>query len=195
MYLKNVDPLIKGMIRRLGIKNGPVFFQGFQDGDTVRLYDPGMRFPGNEYEQILNHATGINLMKSLIGYCVGGEIDDFGGRIEGCYDLSGKVCLQYMVNVRKGVIGSVLGLDEIAQHPNVVDVTQKHFAGDVIEATGDVRHRAGEISVLCDRSVSNMTSMIDFIHSKLRILDEEGENQLISEFQSEFVKKTYKGVW
>ena len=66
MYLKNVDDKIKRMIKILGIKNGPVFFQGFVDGNTVRLYDPGIRFPGNEYERIYKEATGIDPMKSII---------------------------------------------------------------------------------------------------------------------------------
>lgn len=54
------------IVNVLGIKNGPVFCQGFVDGDTVRLYDPGIRFTGNEYERILNKITGYDLMKSAI---------------------------------------------------------------------------------------------------------------------------------
>jgi hypothetical protein len=80
LYVKNVDKRVKHMIVDvLGIKNGPVFFQGFWDNDTVRLYDPGMRFPGNEYERIYKRATGMDLMKSIISYCVGGRILDYGG--------------------------------------------------------------------------------------------------------------------
>lgn len=75
MYMKNVDQRIRHMICDvLSIQNGPVFFQGFVDGDMVRLYDPGIRFPGNEYERIYKIATGLDPMKSIISYCVGGEI-------------------------------------------------------------------------------------------------------------------------
>ena len=190
-YLATSDERIKNMIRRLGIKNAPVFFQGYWDGETVRLYDPGLRYPGNEYEQILAKATGVNLMKDIIPYCVGGEIEGF-EEARGCYDLNGKVCLQYMVNVGPGTIGTFDGLDVIAKHPNVVDVTQKHFVGDVIRSTGDIHHRSAEISVLCERTHKAMKEMVEFIQSNLVVRDTEGRNQLISPFSTEILDKWYR---
>ena len=82
LYLKNVHPNVIRMIKDLGIKNGPVFMQGFVDGETVRMFDPGIRFPGNEYERIFTKATGMNPMKSIIKYAVGGEIDDYKGHLK-----------------------------------------------------------------------------------------------------------------
>ena len=190
-YLTTSDERIKNMIRRLGIKNAPVFFQGYWDGETVRLYDPGLRYPGNEYEQILAKATGVNLMKDIIPYCVGGEIEGF-EEARGCYDLNGKVCLQYMVNVGPGTIGTFDGLDVIVKHPNVVDVTQKHFVGDVIRSTGDIHHRSAEISVLCERTHKAMKEMVEFIQSNLVVRDTEGRNQLISPFSTEILDKWYR---
>ena len=190
-YLATSDERIKNMIRRLGIKNAPVFFQGYWDGETVRLYDPGLRYPGNEYEQILAKATGVNLMKDIIPYCVGGEIEGF-EEARGCYDLNGKVCLQYMVNVGPGTIGTFDGLDVIAKHPNVVDVTQKHFVGDVIRSTGDIHHRSAEISVLCERTHKAMKEIVEFIQSNLVVRDTEGRNQLISPFSTEILDKWYR---
>lgn len=193
-YLSNCDERIKNMIKALGIKNGPVFFQGFWDGNTVRLYDPGLRYPGNEYERILDKATGVNLMECIIPYCVGDEIDDCNGKVKGCYNLAGKVCLQYMVNVGPGKISKYEGLDVIAKHPNIVDVTQKHFVGETIEQTGDIRHRAAEISVLCERNYESMKEMIEFIQSNLVILNEKGESQLISPFDKTILDRWYKNV-
>ena len=116
-YMETTDEKIKNMIKILGLQNGPVFFQGYWDGETVRLYDPGLRYPGNEYEQLLEAATGVNLMKDIIPYCVGGEIEGYDDAV-GCYDLNGKVCMQYMINVGPGVITTYEGLDVIAKHPN-----------------------------------------------------------------------------
>lgn len=194
LYLKHADGKIKNFIRKLGIQNGPVFFQGFQDGETVRLYDPGLRFPGNEYEQILAASTGVDLMKMLTGYCVTGKITDFSPAIEGCYDLNGKICLQYMINVGPGKIAAFEGLEEIRRHPMVLDVTQKHFVGDVIEDTGDVRHRAGEISILCSRSLSEMCSVLQFIQQTLRIRDDDGKSLIISPFGPQACEQIYGGL-
>lgn len=191
MYLKNVNDRVINMIKNAGIKNGPVFMQGFEDGNTVRMYDPGLRFPGNEYERIFAAATGMNLMKSIINYCVGGEILNYDGKLEGSYDLNGKICMQYIINIGAGKVASYTGLDEIAKHPAVVDVQQKIFVGDTVEMTGDVRHRAGEISILVERNANAMCAMIDFVEKHLKIVSDRGENMLISQIQKSFVRERY----
>lgn len=194
MYMKNVDQRIRHMICDvLGIQNGPVFFQGFVDGDTVRLYDPGIRFPGNEYERIYKIATGLDPMKSIISYCVGGEILDYDGKLEDSYDLNGMLCIQYMINLGPGVIGKFEGLDEISKAPFVVDVQQRHFVGETIENTGDIKHRAGEISVLVERDAEKLAEAVEFIQSKLVIEDVDGNNQIISPFDVDIIRRNYGG--
>lgn len=195
MYLKNVNDRVINMIKHLGIKNGPVFMQGFVDGDTVRMYDPGIRFPGNEYERIYKQATGIDPMKSVISYIVGGEILDYGGKIKESYNLNGMTAIQYMINVGPGKIHSFDGLDKISEHPNVINIQQRHFVGDIIENTGDIKHRAGEISVLVDRDVDEMVEIIEYIQTCLKITDKTGNSMIISPVSSDFIKQVYLPVY
>ena len=191
-YLADGDIKIKRLIKLIGIKNGPVFFQGFYDHGKVRLYDPGLRFPGNEYERILAAATGVDLMSILVRCALGGKIDLDGFRVESCYDLGGKVCMQYMVNARAGVIAVYDGLDEIARHFAVVDVKQKHFVGDVIADSGDIGQRIGEISVLCERKSSVMKEILAFLREKLVVEDKDGNSMLISQFDEQAIDRWYK---
>ncbi len=191
MFVKKVDSKIKNMIRKLGIKNGPVFFQGFVDGDTVRLYDPGIRFPGNEFERIHCEATGKNLVKSIISYCIGEEIDDYDGGLEGSYDLNGMVAMQYMINARVGTIKHYDGLNEIRKLPYVIDVQQKKYINNTIKNTGDIGHRIGEISVLVHRDCNEMMEAIAEIQSLLRIIDVEGDDQINSPFDKNIIKENY----
>ncbi len=192
MYMKYVNDRVIRMIQNLGIQNGPVFMQGFVDGNTVRMYDPGIRFPGNEYEVIYEKATGLSPMKSIIPYILGGEIDDFGGKLNGSYDLNGKCAIQYMVNAGSGTITEFSGLDEITKLPNIVEVQQKRFVGEVIEQTGDVRHRIAEISILVKRDIEEMKAVIRNIQSKLKVFDENGKNMLISPFDISLIDSLYK---
>ena len=182
MYIKNVHQKVIRMIKALGIKNGPVFMQGFADDDTVRMFDPGIRFPGNEYERIYTKATGINPMKSILQYAIGGEIDDYNGSLKDSYLLNGKVAIQYMINVGPGTIGKFDGLEEIAQLPQIVDIQQRHFVGDVIENTGDIKHRAGEICLLCENNIEEIKKCILVIQKKLSVQSTDGKNMLISPF-------------
>ncbi len=194
MYIKNVNDRVIAMIKKLGIQNAPVFMQGFVDGDTVRMYDPGIRFPGNEYERIFTRATGLNPMKSMVKYFVDGVLDDYDGKYEGSYDLNGLCAIQYMINIGAGTVDVFEGLDEISKHPNVVDVQQKIFVGDTVKFTGNINHRAGEISVLCERTPEKIREMIQFIQSKLVICDKEGKDMIISPFDTPTIYKNYGGA-
>lgn len=191
MYLEHVNDRVIHMIKQLGIKNGPVFMQGFVDGNTVRMYDPGIRFPGNEYERIYKKATGLDPMKSIISYVVGGEINDYDGKLSGSYDLNGMVAIQYMINVGVGEIAKFEGLEEIAKIPEVIDIQQRHFVGEIIENTGDIKHRAGEISILVEREPKKMKEVLLFIQRILRIEDCEGNNMIISPINAEMVYDIY----
>lgn len=182
LYIKKVHPNVITMIKDLGIKNGPVFMQGFVDGETVRMFDPGIRFPGNEYERIFTKATGMNPMKSIIKYAVGGEIDDYQGQLKNSFRLNNKMAIQYMINVGPGKIRKFSGFDEIAKLPQIVDIQQRHFVGDVIENTGDIKHRAGEICLLCERSFIEIKTCIEKIQRELVVEDEDGKNMIISPF-------------
>ena len=190
MYLKHVNARVIKMIKNLGIKNGPVFMQGFVDGNTVRMYDPGIRLPGNEYERIYTKATGINPMKSVISYIIGDEILDH-KRMSGSYDLNGKCAIQYMINVGPGKVAEIIGLDEISKHPNVIDVGLNFEIGHQVEQTGDIRHRIGEISVLVNRNADDMLDIIEFIQSKLKIISDKGENMIISPFDAKIISEDY----
>lgn len=190
-FLKKPDKKIRAMLESLGMQNALCFFQGFLDGDTVRLYDPAIRFPGNEYERIVRAATGIDFMEGLVKYALGDGMPDYEGRLNGSWNLDGKCAIQYMVNVRPGSITTIKGLDEIAALPFTVDVAQKHFLGDVIRQTGDINHRFAELSLMTGRDPEEAAAAIRKVQSLLEVLDENGESMLISAFPPERMLKNY----
>jgi biotin carboxylase len=181
-YIDNVHDRVVNALVSIGIKNGPVFMQGFIDGDTVRFYDPGLRFGGTEYESLLYEATGINLMKELIKLSLGGEISTYDGKLAEAYKLDGKKAIQLLISVRGGKIAQIDGLDEISKHPNVVTVAQRYFVGEEVPQTGDVKQRICEIALLADKD--NEKRVVKEIQSKLIVKDEYGENMLVSQFDA-----------
>ena len=181
-YINNVHLKVVKALKDIGIKNGTVFMQGFFDGDTVRFYDPGLRLPGTEYEKLLLQATGINLMKEMIKLALGGEIDDYGGELANAYQLNGKVSIQLLISARGGKISQFKGLKEISENENVVAVAQRYFVGDTVPQTGDVKQRVCEVVVLADKDKAK--TIIGWIQNQLVVLDENGENMLVSLFDS-----------
>lgn len=178
MYMRNVHDRVVRFIKGVGIKNGPVLMQGFVDGDTIRFYDPGLRFPGNEYAGLFTEATGMNVMKSLIKFALGEGIDDYNGALADSCRLNGHRIFQLMYNIAPGQVAEVHGIDEVSQHPCVLNLQQRHFAGDIIEPTGDIRQRACEIDMLIDDW--QMAEIIQYVQDTIKFIDVSGKDMYIT---------------
>lgn len=181
LYLEKTHDKVIRMLKALGIVNGPVFFQGFVDGETIRFYDPGIRFPGGEYDRLFQKATGINLVDAMIRFSMTGKIE-IPGLTDQSFRLNGNVAVQLTVTARPGTISEYSGFEDIEKLPGVVYAAQKSKAGAVIPASGDVKQRVVEIDFLAEDEAS-VNEMAEQIYSKLRIRDENGENMVVSRFE------------
>lgn len=178
MYVKKVNDRVSSMIRRLGLKNTPLMLQGFVDGDTVRFYDQGIRFSGSEYERISKRCTGVDVVKAFVGYALGEPLSALAPQLKDIFLLNDLCAMQILLDVYPGKISSIDGIEAIAELPFVESVQQKHFAGDVIPASGDVSQRAFELVVIVDKDPKAMEEAIETIRKLVSIRDERGENML-----------------
>ncbi len=192
MCLEHVDSKARAFIKRLGIKNGPVLMQGFVVGNTIKFYDPGLRFPGNEYERLFASATGVNLMEILIEFALGKDISVHAPRLDKVYDLCDKRILQIMYNIGPGKIKSIKGLEILRECDKVLDIQQRHFVGDTITSTGDIKQRACEIDILIDDTPEEIKRIIEYVESTVEYLDENGNDMHISALNAEKIADIYR---
>lgn len=185
LYMNRVHDRISNMFRGMGLCNAPVFLQGFVDGETVRFYDPGLRFPGGEYDQLLLRATGLNMMQSMIALALGEKCHYTREELEKAYLLQNHVALQMCITAGAGTVGRIRGLDQIRELPEVVAVTQRIFEGDRVENTGDVKQRFCEIALVAKKE--DAKSVVTRIQSLLEVVDTAGNNMLVSAFDPELI--------
>lgn len=184
LYMKNVHNKVEHLIEDIGLVNAPVFMQGFIDGDTVRFYDPGLRFPGGEYERMFKAALNKNLFYPLIEYALTGKVsEDAISLTNEDIWLGGKVAAQVLPTLKAGKISSIKGMEEITKHPKVVSAFERFIVGDEIIETHNVNQRFCEIDVVCD-SNEEMKNTVDWIYEKLEILDENGEDMIVSRYDT-----------
>lgn len=179
MYLTKVEPRVKRMIASLGIKFGPIFLQGFVDGETVRFYDPGIRFPGGDFDLLLRDNTGFDTMKTLIYYALTGHMKQCFGNPVNAYTLNSHIGIQLTLSACPGVVEKYEGFREIAKLPNVVSVSKRIKVGEQIPASGDVQQRVAEVLVLAPDKMSAKATVKN-IYTKLKVFDNNGENMLVS---------------
>ena len=191
MYVENVDQRVKNMLKSIGLINAPAFMQGFIDGDTVRFYDPGLRYPGAEYERMYEKVNGISLIEPLLEFALTGNISENANAFENGYLQKGKVSPYLLISIKPGKIAKILGEDEVRNHPAVVSLFAKYKVGDEVGAHYNVNQRYCEIDLVCD-NVSELCKVIDWIYDTLIIENEQGENMVFSKVNTVELLEEYK---
>lgn len=182
MYFANVHHKIEKLVHHLNIKNAPLFFQGFIDGDTIRFYDPGMRFPGGEYDRYFSEVTGLDLMKMLVSLAAHG---DYGKYSELLHDkiayLDGKHIFTLHSVIREGKISEITPKEHLLAIDGVKRVSFRHDIGDDIKMTYDVNQRVAEINIVKEDKEELVKSIIS-VQKKIKVLDENGNNMIFCQF-------------
>lgn len=178
-YLSASDKRVKAMIKKMGITFGAVFFQGFYENGQEFMYDPGLRFPGSDFDLVLKQATGFNPMKSFVRYALTGNINSCCGDIKTAYNYNGGHCLILSLSARAGKISTLKGVDEVAKHPYVFSAYARRKVGDIIENRGDVTQRVAEFCAYIPKGGS-IEVFIEYIYRTVQVKDENGKDMIIS---------------
>ena len=181
MFEANVLKRVKDMIRSLGVKFGPVFMQGFVDGDTVRFYDPGMRMPGGDYDLILKKATGFDTVKSVIHYSFTGDVRSCFGNPKLSYKLNNKIGILLCFSVKKGTIKKIVGFEGLKNNDKIIYSRLMCEIGDEIMETGDVKQRVAALGALVNNQ-SELKGLINEIYERVHFLDDLNQDMLVSKF-------------
>lgn len=184
-YVEKVEPNVVTMIKDLGIKFGVAFLQGFYEDGHVYMYDPGLRFPGSDFDIVLKQATGFDSMSSFVHFALTGDVKSCFGNPVDAYKFNDKCCFILSVAVRAGKIASIKGMDEISKHDGVFSSALWHHEGDVVYASGDVKQRAAEFCCLFPNRHSIM-DFVSYVYKTLKITDENGEDMIMSKFNTHF---------
>ncbi|MCR2046568.1 hypothetical protein NSB25_04655 [Acetatifactor muris] len=182
IYLKTTHKKVVSMLKSIGLKNAPVFFQGFIDGERFRFYDPGLRFAGGEYERIQRIATGKDTIQMLVEFALCGEasneeIDD------SLYMLNGKKSIQLDPTLRAGRIVDIQGLNIIKANPDVIAISQRYMSGDFVPDMNDLRRRFAEFAILSD-NIEKVIENVHFVQSNLNIIDSESKSMIVCPFDT-----------
>lgn len=184
VYLKNCHNAVCEMIKDLGIKNGPVFMQGFCKDGRFYFFDPGLRFPGVEFERIYKKVWKIDMASLLIHYAIMGKFPEetilpFDGA-----KLDGQIGAVLFPVIRAGKIRAIRGLEKYCGKSQVISCLTRYGEGDEVSWTYDVKQRYAEIDILGE-SISEVRGLIDLFFNEVEIEGENGENMFFDKFQTE----------
>ncbi len=189
LYLDEVHNKIQKFVDSIGLVNAPLFMQGFVDGNKIRFYDPGLRLPGGEYERMFKHVFKKDPLECLVEFSLTGQVsveENFFSNND--VKLDGKIAGQVLPTLKPGKISEITGLEEIRNHKQIVSVFERYKIGDVIQATKNVNQRFCEIDIVSE-NIDQLSEVVSWIFETLKITDENGENMIVSRYDSGFVSK------
>ena len=172
-YLDTTHEKVVRMFKAMGYKNGPVFMQGFEDRGVFRFFDPGLRFPGVDYERIYQKVTGTDLMKVMIHYALEGTCAQIVPPTNGVW-LNGKRAAVLFPTLKAGKIQELRGFSS-KEDPNIISLIPRCAVGEQIRWTYNVNQRMAEVDIICD-STEKLKEKIQMIQKKLVAVDTEGNN-------------------
>ena len=143
------------------------------------MYDPGLRFPGSDFDLVLKQATGFDSMKAFVRFALTGDTHSCFGDIETAYKYGGGHCFILSLSAHAGKIATLTGVEEVAKHPYVFSAYARHKVGDVIENRGDVTQRVAEFCAYIPQEGS-IENFANFIYRTVQVKDGRGEDMLIS---------------
>lgn len=179
MYLEKVNRKVQELIRGIGIKNGPVFMQGFVDGNTIKFYDPGLRCAGGEFDRLYEKITEINICQSLLEFALTGKLLLDPDLLSDYIKLKGRVATLLFLVLRPGKIKNISGVENIKDIPAVVSYFQRADVGDSIGNRFDVTQRLGEVDFVSN-NIEELKDTVNMIYDNIHVLDNDGKEMIFS---------------
>lgn len=185
-YLENAHDKVVKMFKKMGFRNGPIFMQGFEDNGVFRFFDPGLRFPGVDYEKIYEKVHGIDIMEAMIHFALDGNCGETKLPEDGVM-IKGKRAAVLFPTLSAGRIEKLEGFEKVKKDPSVVSLQPRCEAGDQIEWTYNVNQRMAEVDILCD-TTEQLKKKVDDVQKTLKVLDSEGRNMTYQYFDTERIQ-------
>ena len=186
-FIDNVNKKLINMLKKIGIKNGPIFFQGFISKDKVYFYDPGFRFAGGEYERSFYKITGVDLIKSLVKFSLDGEFINL-YIADNNFLLDNKKIVQLCPTLKAGKISYISGEEIVKSNKNIISFFKRYNVNDIVEKVDDVRRRFAEICFITNSDIE-LKLTVEFIQNSLVIKSDKSENMLCNKFDPRMITK------
>lgn len=185
IYISTAHNKVVECFKKMGIKYGPIFMQGFEDNGIFRFFDPGLRFPGVDYDRIYSNVFDINIMKAMIDIAISGKCN-ITLPSDGVY-LKGKRAAILFPTVKAGTINHISGSNQVKNMKEVISYLPRYKEADVVEWSYNVNQRLCEIDILSDDTES-LKDTLRLIEDTLKPFDQNLQNMMYEYFDVARIK-------
>ena len=184
LYFTKVHKKMLNIFKELNFKNGICAIQGFVENDKIMFYDPALRITGGQEYVLVDFFTGVDELKALITYALYGKMSNneiykkcdcsFGGRF-GC---------NLTFSVKPCTIGQIDGIDYAKNHSGVINITQEHKEGDIIDRIGTAQQNFARMHIFANNK-EEMRDLIIDLQKNVVAYDTDGNNIMLKGLDAE----------
>lgn len=185
-FVETVHPHIVEMMKSIGFTNGPVMLQGFYDEGVFRFFDPGLRFPGVEYDDMIAEVFGIDVMKMMVEFALTGEFSEYHLSNEAEF-LGEKRSAVLFPTITAGKINTISGVKELLNDESCYSVSLRHKEGETVKWSYDVNQRIAEVNIMCG-NLDELKQKIAKVYQTLQVVSDSGDNMMYVPFNVDRIK-------
>ena len=168
---------IEEMLKHIGIKEVPVWFEVFVNGNEYCFNELGFRYSGSVTIWPVQYFSKINEVATDIYYALTGEsiLDSFYSIISNS-ERKKKYCI-YPLHIKPGTITHVSGIEHLRKDKDFIAIPITKKIGQTVEDTGTVAQVFAFVHFLYDTR-QELEEKISYIHEVIRITDKNGNEML-----------------
>lgn len=175
-YMQNMDKQVRAMLKGMGLKNGTAFFQALPYNGRIYFHEMGYRLSGGMLFKFTDPLMGINDMKMMIRFALGGEMCTAEEKAKLDIGCGSKVGVQLNVPLCVGTIGAIEGLEELKALPCVTDFIQYYRVGDTVKESviGTLGQHFGRFTMIAN-DITELENAILTVNKTLFVRDLNGK--------------------
>ncbi len=184
-YLEKMDKKVREMYKRLGLKNGVLFIQGFTNGNEYYFLEMGYRISGGHHFIYTGNQNKTDALEQLIHFAITGKMADY-NIAERDNPRFNDLCFQWNILGREGTICKVEGFDKIENMPEVISCSLSKRPGDRIGKDGTTTQKLAVLHLVL-KDKCQVKSTLQYIYSHFKVYDADGQS-LVLDTREEAIK-------
>ena len=176
-YIEKIDPKVRKMYEKAGLKNGVLAVQFFTDGTEFYVMEMGHRLSGGQHYTYTMAENGISALDQLIHFAVTGKMADFSiaAKDNACFK---HVYCHLFILGKEAKISRFEGLEYVSHLPEVMHLTQMKKVGDWIGADGTSAQKVVGLHMKVE-NIAHLKKVMEDVESHFRFYDEAGNDLAI----------------
>lgn len=170
---------LKQMFENIGLREGNIWIEVFYNQSNYYFNEVGYRYGGSVSFYPIYYQYGYNQLEADINFALTGEsnIQESNYKLLSNDKLKNHHYFIYAIHISDGQIKAIEGLEKLNDDPRIIVTPISKKVGDVVQKTGTISQVLGFIHFVF-QSKHELNEIINQIHSKLRVIDSEGNNMM-----------------